>query len=74
MMNYTFFAGYPALLKKAQTSTNFKQSLQKQTSYKQSLPESNYFLKIGKTNKSTGNQIMNKFSYNSNAIRGKMRL
>ena len=27
-----------------------------------------------KTNKSTGNQIMNKFSYNSNAIRGKMRL
>ena len=38
------------------------------------IPESNYFWKIGKTNKSTGNQIMNKFSYNSNAIWGKIRL
>ena len=27
-----------------------------------------------RTNKSSGNQIMNEFSYNSNAIRGKMRL
>ena len=27
-----------------------------------------------KTNESTGNQIMNKISYNSNAIRGNMRL
>ena len=38
------------------------------------IPESNYFWKRGTTNKSTGNQIKNKFSYNSNAIRGKMRL
>ena len=37
------------------------------------IPESKYFWKIGKTNKSTGKQIMNKFSYNSNAIWGKMR-
>ena len=36
------------------------------------IPESKYFWKIGKTNKSTGNQIMNTFSYNSNAIWGKM--
>ena len=38
------------------------------------IPESNYFWKIGKTNKSTENQIMNTFSYNSNAIWENMRL
>ena len=34
------------------------------------IPKSNYFCNIGNTN---GNKIMNTFSYNSNAIRRKMR-
>ena len=71
-------AGCSALMKKAhfskfQTVSSETDFLQ-QVSSKQPLPESKYFWKIGKTNKSTGNKIMNKFSYNSNAIWGKMRL